>query len=183
MPNTLGPPEGYLIERLDTAIHYRNNFSCGTPALDEFIRAQASQAQNKYLSSTHVLTGSSLPPQGEVRTVVVYVSLVTSDLPLIECPDKIKKLTNHPRIPVLLLARMGVDSSHQKNGLGEFLLKFALECAWKINQLSGCYAVVVDAKDEKIKRFYSKYGFTELLDNPLRLYLPVATIDEFFRER
>ena len=182
MQITLGPPEGYLIERLDTSIHDREKFSCGIAALDEFIRAQASQGQHKNLSSTHVLTGSAPPPQGATRPVVGYVSLVTSELPLVDCPDKIKKLTKHPRIPVLLLARMGVDSSHQKRGLGEFLLKFSFKCAWEISQLAGCYAVIVDAKDEDIKKFYTKYGFVELLDNPLLLYLPVATIKEFFRE-
>jgi GNAT superfamily N-acetyltransferase len=168
---SLTPPEGCLIVRLDTLIHDRDSFSCGVVALDEYLRTQASQVQNKNLSSTHVLT-----LQEEPRTVVGYVSLVTAEIPLVECPPAIRKLTNHPRIPVLLLARMAVGSNRQGQGLGEFLLKFALKCAWEINQMSGCYAVIVDAKNENVKNFYLKYGFAALLDNPLRLYLPVATL-------
>jgi GNAT superfamily N-acetyltransferase len=150
----LTPPEGCLIGRLDTSIHNRDGFSCGVVALDEYLRTQASQVQSKNLSSTHVLT-----LQEEVRTIVGYVSLVTAEIPLVDCPPAIRKITKHPRIPVLLLARMAVASNRQGQKLGEFLLKFALKCAWEINQLSGCYAIIVDAKDEKIKRFYLKYGF------------------------
>lgn len=76
----------------------------------------------------------------------------------------------------MLLARMAVASNSQRQNLGEFLLKFVLQCAWDINRLSGCFAIIVDAKDENVKRFYLKYGFAELLDNSLRLYLPVATL-------
>jgi len=176
----LCPPEGYLIERLDTSVHDRSAFSCGNNELDRFLREQASQAQGKSLSSTYVLICSDLPPQGEARTVVGYVTHVTSQIPLAECPDKFKKLTKHLPIPVMLLARMGVDTGHQKKKLGEFLLKFALKSAWEINQLAGCHAVIVDAKDDSLKGFYSKYGFQELPDRPLRLYLPVGTLAEFF---
>ena len=40
----------------------------------------------------------------------------------------------------------------------------------------GIHAVVVDAIDEQAKGFYEKYGFVALADQPLRLYLPLATI-------
>ena len=182
MPITLGPPEGYRIERLDTTIHDRNGFSCGVVPLDEFLRTQASQQQTRNLLSTHVLTENKPPVEGVARTVVSYVSLVSAEVPLVDCPEAIKKLTKHPRIPVVLLARMGVDSNHKKKGLGEYLLKFAFKCAWDISQLAGCYAVVVDAKDEQIKEFYTKYGFMELPDRPLRLFLPIATMREFFKQ-
>jgi hypothetical protein len=38
----------------------------------------------------------------------------------------------------------------------------------------------VDAIDEPAKAFYGKYGFVPLQDNPLHLYLPVATIEDAF---
>jgi hypothetical protein len=39
-----------------------------------------------------------------------------------------------------------------------------------------CHAMIVDAKDEALKTFYSKYGFKALPDHQLRLYLPIATL-------
>ncbi len=40
----------------------------------------------------------------------------------------------------------------------------------------GVHAIVVDAIDEQAKAFYERYGFVPLTDQPLSLYLPVATI-------
>ncbi len=42
----------------------------------------------------------------------------------------------------------------------------------------GLYAVVVDAKHDKAKAFYTKLGFIACMDNPLALYLPVATLEQ-----
>jgi len=36
------------------------------------------------------------------------------------------------------------------------------------------FAMVVDAKDERARAFYEKYGFTRLLDSESRLFLPTA---------
>jgi GNAT superfamily N-acetyltransferase len=95
-------------------------------------------------------------------------------------PDTAKKFTSYGAIPALLIARMAVDTRHQEKGLGEFLLKYAFKCAFEISAISGCYAVLVDAKDEHIKHFYEKYGFALLRDHPLHLYIPLATLAEFF---
>jgi ribosomal protein S18 acetylase RimI-like enzyme len=45
----------------------------------------------------------------------------------------------------------------------------------------GVHAVEVDALDEAAAAFYRKYGFTPLLDDPLHLYLPIATIEQVLR--
>jgi hypothetical protein len=40
----------------------------------------------------------------------------------------------------------------------------------------GIHAVEVVAIDDDAKRFYLKYGFTELLDNPHHLYISINTL-------
>jgi hypothetical protein len=65
-------------------------------------------------------------------------------------------LFRHP-VPVALIGRLAVDISARDHGL---------------------YAVVVDALDEKAKRFYLKYGFKELADDRLHLYLPMKAIKQ-----
>ncbi len=42
----------------------------------------------------------------------------------------------------------------------------------------GVHAVEVDALDDPAAAFYRKYGFTPMLDDPLHLYLPLATIEQ-----
>lgn len=51
---------------------------------------------------------------------------------------------------------------------------------WAVDfsQRVGLYAVVVDAKNGKVKAFYTKLGFIACMDSPLSLYLPVATLEQ-----
>jgi hypothetical protein len=52
-----------------------------------------------------------------------------------------------------------------------------LRSAQRAAKIVGIYAVVVDALDESAKRFYRKYGFNELTDDHLHLYLPMKAIE------
>jgi GNAT superfamily N-acetyltransferase len=72
---------------------------------------------------------------------------------------------------------LAVDARHQGKGVGQDLLAFALRLAVEFSQRVGLYAVVVDAKHDKAKAFYVKLGFIVCVDNPLCLYLPVATLE------
>jgi hypothetical protein len=38
----------------------------------------------------------------------------------------------------------------------------------------GAYALLVDAKNEKAKSFYERYGFIPCADEPMTLYLPLG---------
>lgn len=174
MAFTLDVPTGYSIARLDPTIHARSGFSCGVAQLDGFLHAQASQDQNKNLSKSFVLVrdGSS--------AVVGYVSLVNKEIPLADAPEALRK-TRYPALPAILLARMAVDVRHQGRGLGGFLVKYALHTSWEVSQLSGCCAVLVDAKNEKLKDFYRKYGFQEFREAPLRLYVPMSSLQRIFK--
>jgi hypothetical protein len=40
--------------------------------------------------------------------------------------------------------------------------------------LVGAYALMVDAKDEKAKPFYERYGFIPCVDTPMTLYLQLG---------
>ena len=61
--------------------------------------------------------------------------------------------------------------------MGEALLMHALRSAQRAAEIIGIYAVVVDAFDESAKKFYLKYGFAELTDDCLHLYLPMKAIE------
>ena len=90
-----------------------------------------------------------------------------------EIPEK--RLPRYP-IPVVHLGRLAVDMRYQGKGLGEFLLMDALRRTQLVSEQIGVYAVEVRAIDEAARQFYLKYGFTELKDDKLHLYLPISVI-------
>jgi hypothetical protein len=46
----------------------------------------------------------------------------------------------------------------------------------------GVHAVEVDAIDEQARAFYERYGLVALQDDPLHLYLPMATVEDAFAD-
>jgi GNAT superfamily N-acetyltransferase len=155
--------------------HDRSAFTCGKPALDEFLRTRVSQYEKRRLGKTFVAV-----LQGEQR-VRGYYTLAAGAVAFEHLPTVAStKLPKHP-IPVILLARLAVDLSAQGQGLGEKLLLDALQRALDLSDNLGAHAVEVDALDDSAIAFYVKYGFSPLLDNPRHLYLPLATIDRALR--
>ena len=43
---------------------------------------------------------------------------------------------------------------------------------------AGGIGLFVDAKDQKVKRYYDQFGFVAMPSNELELFLPVKTIQE-----
>lgn len=172
------PPDGYTIEPLDTSLHLRDGFSCGEQALDQYLISQASQAQGKLVSGTHVLLETEKAHEGR-RSIVGFITLTTTSIPLVESPQQFKRLTNRDAISVMLLARMAVHKEHQGRRLGVFLLRYAFACTIAQAEISGCPAIIVDAKDA-VRAFYLKFGFAAFPERPNRLFLSTATLKQLF---
>lgn len=81
------------------------------------------------------------------------------------------------------LGRLGVSIDFRGKGLGEALLMDALHRSFKLSEQVASTGVVVDAQDETARAFYKKYGFIELPKIDKRLFLPMATIEQFFRKK
>ena len=79
-------------------------------------------------------------------------------------------------MPVVLIGRLAVDQSVQGQTLGEFLLIDALRRAEYLAAKIGIRAVEVDAINQTAKRFYERYGFLTLSDDPHHLFLPINII-------
>lgn len=71
-----------------------------------------------------------------------------------------------------------MDITARRRRLGETLLIHTLRSAQRASRIVGIYAVVVNAFDESARNFYMKYGFEELIDDRLHLYLPMKTIEQ-----
>ena len=152
------------------ASHDRKAFSCGNAALDEFLRTQARQSADRNLGVTHVV----VPSAGDSR-VLGYYTLVTRTVDKAIVPTK--GLPQSP-IGVVLLGRLAVDRSCQRQGIGKLMLLRALRQTEEAARVMGIYALVLDAVDDRARQWYLSlgWGFQELLDHPHHLFLPVATI-------
>jgi ribosomal protein S18 acetylase RimI-like enzyme len=100
--------------------------------------------------------------------------LSSASIALTELPASIiKKLPRYPAVPAVRLGRLAVDVSFKGQGLGSALLADAF--ARVIDSKFGCYAMIVDAKDETAAAFYRHHGFIPFADLPEALFLPIET--------
>jgi GNAT superfamily N-acetyltransferase len=157
--------------------HDRSRFACGEPALDEYLVRFARQNHESGVAKTFVAVGSDSP-----RRVLGYYSISAGAIDRDNLPTHAAKRFPSFPIPVARLARLAVDREFQGRGLGEDLLLDALNRVLRASGDIGIVAVLLDAKHEKAKRFYTRYEFESLPDQPLALWLPMAAVAKFFPE-
>ena len=148
--------------------HSRKPSDCVEPALNDFLQNLAGQQQRKGFGKTYV----ALADDG--MNVLGFVTISAGQVAVEQFPASLK-LPRYPA-PILRIGRLAVDLRSQGQGIGRALLAFALHLAVEFSERVGLYAVVVDAKHDKAKAFYQRLGFMSSLDNPLCLFLPIATL-------
>ena len=80
-----------------------------------------------------------------------------------------------PQILVVpLIGRLAVDRSAHGRGLGRMLLADAVKRTVAAGESVAMHALIVDAANEDAKRFYERFGFLPLTDDPMRLFLPLG---------
>jgi predicted GNAT family N-acyltransferase len=145
-------------------------FDCGKGPLNEYLKKFAAINQKIGVSQSFVAT----PPSD--NQVVGFYSLSAGSVLFQNISDNLPKgLPRYP-IPVCLIGRMAVDQTVQGRGLGETLLFDAFERIVRVFMDVGIHAVEVQAKDAEAKSFYVKYGFEELVDDTLHLFLPIRKL-------
>jgi predicted N-acetyltransferase YhbS len=164
----------YNIEPLGD--HDREAFCCGDTSLDRYIREQASQDVKRRLASAFVITARTDP-----RKVLAYYTLSSRELHLDQLPpDMANKAGRYGRVGVTLLGRMAVTEEPKGTGLGSLSLINALERSLVAAREVGSWAVFVEAINSDAAAFYRKYGFIELPQDKLKLFLPMKTIAKSF---
>ncbi len=66
----------------------------------------------------------------------------------------------------------------QGKGLGSDLFMRAGERALAVSAEAGGVALAIDAKDSQAAQWYQRFGAVSLLDDPLKLILPLSVIAE-----
>lgn len=164
----------WVIVPFDSKNQDRQQFHCGEPELDNYLRKYAGQHVKANLSRTFVAVLNHAP-----QRIIGFYSLSMAQVAFDEIPQEMsRKLPKYP-IPVARLGRLAVDTNFQGKGIGAALLMNALaRCAGIARQDIAANGVIVDAKHERAQRFYQKYGFITLTAKPLTLFIPMADIFE-----
>ena len=144
----------------------RSSFDCGEPTLNEFLRLYASQNDRKGLGRTFIAVKS------EDRTIYGYYTVSTGSVLFNLVPEN---LPRYP-VPVAHIGRLAVSQAAQGQGLGETLLMDAFKKIALASEHVGVYAIEVHCLNERARSFYLRYGFTELLDDRLHLYIPMKLV-------
>jgi len=144
-------------------------FDCGYPDLNAYFRHYA-------LKNDELSIGKTFVAIDEAGTVTGYITLSNAQIETSTIPENIvAKLPRYP-VPAFRIGKLAVDKRFQGSGVGAWLLRMALQRALDISVSVGVFAILVDAIDEKAKSFYLKFGFIPLIEHPLSLFLPLATI-------
>jgi len=150
----------------------RAAFQCGEETLDRYFRERASRDMANRLSAVFIVV-----PENDHKTIVGFFTLSSQQTACDILPEELRKKTGrYKAVGVTLLGRMAVAQEFQNQKLGRFVLFAALYEALRSMKHVSSFAVVVDAKTEKVGPFYEKYGFRRLEGN--RLVLPMKTIEE-----
>jgi GNAT superfamily N-acetyltransferase len=143
--------------------HDVSSFDCGVASLNDYLRKYAYQNHQNRSARTYVATRG--------RRVAGYYTLAAGSVSREETPRRVAQGLGGYPVPVILLARLGVDAREQGKGLGKALLKDAILRALQASDVVGSRAILTHAKDDKARAFYSKFGFEPSPVNEFHLYL------------
>nr|WP_256871714.1 GNAT family N-acetyltransferase [Nostoc sp. TCL26-01] len=151
-----------------TKSHNLKNFDCGNFDLNNYLSKYALKNQQSDSSTTYIACSDD--------NVIGYYTLTVASVIQENAPPRISKgLPKYP-IPVALLARLAVSKEFQKKGIGRGLLK---NCLIRVNEaadLIGIRALLVHAKDEKVRDWYQQFDFEPSPTDPLHLFLMLKDI-------
>jgi len=154
-----------------------SGFDCGVPALNNYLRTQASQDIRNHYSVMFVALAA------DADKIVGFYTLSNASAPLNQIlgdpGDMQKKLPKYPNIPAIRLGRLAVDKSVQGLGIGKRLLADAVLQSLKYPAWA---VMLVDAKDTQASVFYKKHGFTAIDDDELSLFVLRSMLVKFLAE-
>jgi GNAT superfamily N-acetyltransferase len=146
--------------------HQLDDFRCGEPALDEWLKRHARAAHASDSARVFVATLED----GE--SVVGYHALAAAQVAPKDATTR--ALKGQPRarpVPAILLARLAVDERHQGAGLGRSLLQDVLLRCVEAAEAIGARVLLVHAKHDAAKEWYMQFDFEASPTDPLHLLM------------
>lgn len=151
--------------------HDREAFDCGDEALNEFLC--------RYARKSHDLGGAKTflaIDNRDNKTILGFYSLSPASVAYARTPEAVRHGLARHEVPGFRLARLAVHRKVQGLGLGsQLLLAAGRRCLLASAEVGGV-VLVIDAKNERVAGWYRSFGALSLVDAPLSLLLPLATI-------
>ena len=141
-----------LVEPISRS-HARKRFDCGDREVTRFLQEQALQDQERDLSRTMVLVDEEVEP----KRIIGYHTLLMAQAKQEAIPGDRPRIKR--AIPVILLGQLGIDSGFQGRGYGELMLTDAQARVDEISRKTGVRAMMLDARNERLARWYERYDF------------------------
>jgi len=155
--------------------HELDDFACGEPALDEWLKKHSHAANASDAARVFVVTTDD-----DIATVVGYYALAAAHVEPADATERAKKGQPSRRpVPAVLLARLAVDERHQRAVLGRSLLQDVLLRSVEAADAVGVRVLLVHAKHGRAKGWYEQYGFEESPTDPLHLMLLMKDVRAF----
>jgi GNAT superfamily N-acetyltransferase len=151
-----------------STVHDVSAFSCGKPALDDWLHRRALSNQAKGFTAVMVVH--------EANRVVGYYGLAPTAIVPAQLPRAIRTGQPPDPVPCLLLGQLATDVAWAGQGIGTGLLRHALERCVTASTLIGGRALVVRAIDEEAAAFWRRRGFLPSRDDTLTLFRSIADI-------
>jgi GNAT superfamily N-acetyltransferase len=152
--------------------HDREGFDCGEDALNEFLRCYARKSHELGGAKTFLAIDDS-----DNKTIVGFYSLSPAAVAYARTPEIVRRGLARHDVPGFRLARLAVDRRFQGVGIGgQLLLAAGQRCLLAAAEVGGVM-LVIDAKNERVARWYAGFGAVPLLDAPLTLLLPLGTVE------
>ncbi|HWO65666.1 MAG TPA: hypothetical protein VNO31_37095 [Umezawaea sp.] len=148
--------------------HDLQGFDCGVPVLNGWFTGHAMDAAKRGTARTYVWTGT-----GDDR-VVAYYAITPHTVMRDEVSSSFA--SGLSAVPGYLLAKLALDQTLHGQGFGGELLHDALTRMVQAADVASGRLIVVDAIDDMAAKFYQRYDFQPVKDNPRRLVIKVATV-------
>lgn len=145
------------------ATHKLDEFECGEPTLDEWLKRRAMINQLSGASRTFVVMDQDSRVYG-------YYAMAAGAVSHQMATGQLRRNIPDP-VPVMVLARLAVDRRAQGIKLGASLLQDAVNRAVVVSQNAGVRALLVHALHDRAREFYKHYNFQSSPLHPMTLML------------
>ncbi len=156
--------------------HDREAFDCGDEALNEFLQRYARKSHERGGAKTFLAIDDA------DKTILGFYSLSPASVDYARTPEIVRRGLARHDVPGFRLARLAVDRRFQGQGIGGQLLLAAGRRSLLASAEVGGVVLVIDATNERVAAWYANYGAVPLVDAPLTLLLPLATIETALRK-
>jgi predicted N-acetyltransferase YhbS len=153
--------------------HRLDDFQCTSPDLTKWLINRARKNHREGASRCFVVCDDQ-------QNVIGYYALAAGAVSHELAPGSVKRNMPDP-IPVAVLGRLAVHTDWAGKGIGQGLLKDAVQRTLQTAQQMGIRVLLCHAIDEAAKAFYVKHGFIESSVDPMAVMLSMAHLNDELR--